>query len=344
MFQTENETTPKRYVVYEATMREILKIAQAQEDNANSIELYRYTPAKRTMTEAQLEKQAGNSWQSKPYIDISLSSHDVERVAEYEMWNAMKSKYRGDLYGEIHKRVLDINMRASVSVEPRSNGHSRVDRHLTTSADINDEKVEYIYDMKEMAKKLDDAKLDYSFSGNAPDDYVYLDELTVIVHKYRIEWMVKDVPRLIKRVIKNNLTYCLKNGKSIVPDEYLDKGEKGVREWQEIKRSSNKNNSMEKRMVRDILKSKRDYAYDCVHTVTRAIVNPRYNYSMPCLEVEGRWNTTKVKKMVSNLFKDMSDSAIMQTSEEDILDMVKTYWKEELESAIRCIEAVKDTK
>lgn len=344
MFQTENQPIPKRYVVYEATMGEILKTAQECGDDAHSIELYKYTPAKRTMTEAQIDKQARNTWQTKPYIDLSLSSHDVERVAEHELWNAMKSKYRGDLYEEIHKRVFDINMRASVSIESRPSGHSRVDRHVTTSADIYDENVEYAYDMKELTKKLDDVKLDYSFSGNDPDDYVYLDELTVVVHRYRIEWMVKEVPKLIKRVIKNNLTYCLKNGKNIVPDEYLDKGEKGVREWQELKRSNNKNNSMEKRMVRDILKSKRNYATDCIHTVTRAIVNPHYNYSIPCLEVEGRWNATKTKKMVSNLFKDKSDSTIMQMSEEDILNMVKAYWKEELQFAIKNVDNVKDTK
>ena len=156
--------------------------------------------------------------------------------------------------------------------------------------------------------------------------------------------MKKDIPKIVKRVVNKNLTYCLKNGKNIVPDEYLDKGKSGIEEWRTLKSSQNKNNSMEKRIIKEALREKKNYMIACIETAMRNIVDVNTSWEVPALSIDGRWNAGKVKKLSTQLFKDKSNQQIIEMSEEDVLAIVKEYWKKLLNDAYKEVSKIECSK
>lgn len=337
MFE-DNKKQQKRYVLYEASIKDILQKCSDTSENVSAIDLFKYEADDRELSEYQLEKQHSNTWTTKPNIDMSLGGPELEEFIKREAQGAMLSKYRGDIAEKIRDNVYNAKLKACIRFVNRKDGKFAIDKYVKTSLDTKEEyekdiDIEYSYDMDELRKKLNEVKLDYTYHENGPDDFVYVDEITVYVYRYRAKWMKDTIDKLIKRTIKNDLVYCLKKGKSIVPDEYLDKGKSGIEEWQHIKRSANKNNSLDKQILREELRNRKEYMCACIETVTRDIVNVNFRWDLPSLDVEGRWNKGKVRKQAMQLLEGKTDDQIMEMSNEEILNVVKGHWKKMLMDA-----------
>lgn len=332
----------KRYVIYENTIKEIIRIADEKcDENSHSYELYNYEPDRTNLSEEQKRIQYQNSWQTKINMDLIFYNYGLEQEIEEAVFDVILSKSREDVYKTIYDRIMNSKMRACVDFVDTQKGFRHVQREIEMDFTPKHPEVEYVRDNKELEKIIEDVKIGPAFSTPGNENFVYIDKVSVMVYDYRTQRMAQDIPKLIKKMMKKHLTYCLKNGKSIVPDEYLDKGKTGIQEWQELKRSSNKNNSMEKRMLKQILRDKKTFAADCIYTATRAITAANQSWSIPSLEVEGRFNKSRVQKLVTNQFKDKTDVEIMNMSDEEILDMFKEYWKGVLMDAYKAVDACK---
>lgn len=345
--------TEKRYVVYEATIRELLHEINSKSslESAEEVSLFTYKPEHKDMSEAQLEKQKHNTWTARQVIDMSLHTRELENMVEKKAYELMLEKNRDDVFEESARDALmETKIHACITLSNRTNGKMRVEKIVKGNIDGtekdffgNEVSMEYSHDVEELKSLLATAKLDYTYMNSSPDDYVYLDELAVVAHGYRIRMMHDDLKAILKRVINKNLTYCLKGGKNIVPDEYLDKGQVGIEEWRTLKRSQNKNNSMEKQMLREELKSRKDYMVASIETATREIANTNQSWAIPALDIEGRWNAGKVKKLSTQLFNGKTDAQIMEMSNEEILNTAKEYWKKILMDAYNNVCKIKDT-
>lgn len=333
----------KRYVVYENTIKEVFRIAEEKKDPlTNQIELYRHD-FYHDMDVNQMRLQNNNSWQTRISMDLTMYNDDLEKAIENAVFEVMLSKSRENIEKKLFNRVMDSKISASIQIEEREHGMSRISKFIETDFDRKEcgDNVEHIYDTAEMEKKLDDAKLGISFAPKDSKDFVYVDYIVVSIYDYRLNRMKEMIPKTIKKVINKNLKYCLKKGVSIVPDEYLDKGINGIKEWQEMKSSSNKNNSMEKRLMKQMMHEKKKFVADCISTATRLIAGANYNWRIPSLEVDGRYNQQRVRKLVSELLKDKNNQEIMSMSNEDIVSLCKEYWKKILKDAYDVVDQMK---
>lgn len=335
--------TRKKYVVYESTLDEVFKLADIKRDpNSPIIELYKYEN-KVEMDEAQKQTQYQNSWQSHIDLDLTLYNNELEQEIEKTMFDMVLSKSKENIEKATLNKMMDTKISACIEIVDKPNGHQRVDRSIemefTREKERNDN-VEYVYDTKEMEDAVKNVKMDKSFSSNS-DEFVYVDNIAVRIYEYRLDRMKDVIPKIIKRIVRKNLTYCLKKGVCIIPDEYLDKGLRGIEEWKDMKSSSNKNNSMEKRMMKQLLHDKKFFARDCVYSVTRAIADTHHSWKIPVLEVDGRWNKTRIQSLVTQMFKDKTNQEIMSMENEKILELFKDYWKKELMNAYNAVDKCK---
>lgn len=335
--------TRKKYVVYEGTLNKVFKLAEVKRDpNSPNIELYKYEN-KVEMDDAQKQMQYQNSWQSHIDLDLTLYNNELEEEIEKTMFDMVLSKSKENIEKATLDKMMNTKISACIEIVDKPNGHQRVDRSIemefTREKERNDN-VEYVYDTKEMEDVVKNVKMDKSFSSNN-NEFVYIDDISVRIYEYRLDRMKDVIPKIIKRIVRKNLTYCLKKGVCIVPDEYLDKGKKGIEEWKDMKSSSNKNNSMEKRMMKQLLRDKKDFTMDCVYTATRLIAGANQSWSIPALEVDGRYNKQRVRKLVTQLLKDKNDQGIMSMSNEEIVSLCKEYWKGILMDAYNVVDQMK---
>lgn len=334
----------KRYVVYENTLKGIFEASSKNADpRTGKTDLYKYE-IYHEMDSVQRQLQNSNQWQSNVNLDIGIYTQDLEKEIEEAVFKVMLSKSKGNVEKEVYDTVMNSKISACVGIVELPEGYSRVDRSVETSfckAENND--VEYIYNTKEFEDRISKAKLKlhYTFGADKDKDFIYVENVKVQVYDYRLSRLEETIPKIIKKTIKHNLTYCLKNGVNIVPDEYLDRGKAGINEWRELKSSSNKNNSMEKRLLKQVLRDRKEFAFDCVHTITRTIASGSGSWTVPKLEVDGRYNKTRTMKLVNELLKDKNKQEIMELDNETILSMVKEYWKTMLMEAYQAVDNCK---
>ena len=331
----------KRYIIYETTLGGLIAEAKTRkETETNEHVLFRYEPKKKEMSNEQAQRQQRESWNSRVHIGMGLTTSEVEQAVNAVLNKAMSDKYRDSIEPEINRRVLDTKIMACVEIANISDGTNRIDRFVDTEYMDVPNNVEYSTDLDEMYKLLDDAKIGCTWQRDGT--FVYLEELTASIYPYRVDYIERELPKTVKRMVRKKLTYCLKNGKNIVPDEYLDKGEAGIKEWQEYKSSRNKNNSIEKKIVKQMLRDNKEYMFKCIETITRQIAYVNTDYWVPSLEVDGRFNKTKTQRLVSKLLEGKSNDYIIKLTHEEILSMVKGYWEQILTTANNNVKNFKD--
>ena len=144
--------------------------------------------------------------------------------------------------------------------------------------------------------------------------------------------------------MRNELTYCIKSDKVIVPEEYLAKGKEGIDEWRQIKQSGNKNNSIEKKMLKQVVADKKKFAYQTMWQILDKIAGTKHDWSVPSLEVDGRYNKTRTGKLVTQILNTRYKQGLIDMSEEDIINKFKDYWKEILMEAYNNIDKMEIKK
>lgn len=206
------------------------------------------------------------------------------------------------------------------------------------SDDEENNTYDYSDDEAEFAEGLKDIKDVISSFSYEPDKYVYLEDLSAYSYATDFQNIGNKIAKIIKRVISTDYRYCFRSGKIIVPKEYTDKGECGIRDWQSLKGSNNKNNSIEKQMLRDIVRDKKKYAEHSLHCVMSAITKGNTSWSIPTLTVDGLWNKTRKKKLVNELLKDKSDQELIEMEKEDIDNIIREHWKGVLKKAMENVD------
>ena len=256
--------------------------------------------------------------------DVYVRDKDLRELASTLAREIILDGYKGDVEKELLKRMLQAEI---IYVINKNGGlTSTLISSMRSDCPVVDEK-----DMKDI---LDNAVFDTYDNGK-----MHIHSITI---GYRYLWYNKDIyeniTKAVKKAIQHELTYCLRKGKSIVPDEYLHK-ENGVRLWQEHKRSSNSNNSMEKRMVRNMVNQKRADVEQALFDVMCAL-SAHDGWTIPQLEVDGKWNKQKRVKLTSVVLSGKTQQEVLTLTDEDILTLAKDYWKGQFRIATAAIDKV----
>ncbi len=323
----------KQYVVYEDTLENTL----TKMENQDQTILYEYEAKAKELTKEQEYIQRDNAWRARQNQSVNVSQYELKDTTEKTVDETFMSGYDGDIVKKVSEDILSKKVIVFVTV-----GESSV----SIITDVGErENRNYVYDTKELENKLDNLKMEATFYRGPEDKPKVNFELLKLtiggMYYYRKQDFVNKIPKMAKTFIRSKYVYCTKNGKNIVPKEYLDKGEKGIVEWQELKKSSNKNNSIEKRLITQTVREKKNFAFACAREVECKIGSVGSSWSIPRLTVDGCWNAGKNTKLVSELFSTKDKNAMMTIEDEEVLSKVKNHWKLELEKAINEIDKMK---
>ena len=333
-----NETTKEKidgYKIYGATLKELKDIALTSTETWGTETLYAYEVIDRNdMTPEQVAKQVEHPWESKISEDLSVRENDLYASVKKIAFEELSNGCRKDLYKTIYDRMMGSEIRAVgwFKLEPRTNA---IKFYMNSVFNDIDDRHEYNCkeDEKELKEKLKTARgVSYNYRRQT-DEVVFIEKIEVTMRPHSFNDIDKRVEKTIKKFLRNELTYCIKSNKVIVPDEYLVKGEEGINEWRQIKQSNNKSNSIEKQMLRQILTEKKKYAMRSMWQILNEIAATNQDWKKPYLEVDGRYNTARTTRLVNQILNVKDKQGFINMSEEDIIRLFKNYWMDVLMDA-----------
>ena len=336
----------KDYVVCEKTLQELADLGEV---GYVGEKIFEYKNEREDLSEEQKELQRQYRWRTEQMPRMRLYQPNIVDIIEGVIDKVVLSKYRGVLYPKVLDEVMKTKLTCYVTIKPLEVGNKKTTevsasftfpyvKHDDNRYDSTYEPKNLIYGKTdELTKELDEAKLRAGYG--ASEDFVYLESFAYLYDQYCAS-VIKKIPQTLTSLIRKKLTYCLKGGQNIVPDEYLDKGKAGIDEWQSIKRAGNKNNSMEKKMLAQCLRDKKQTLYNDLKDLSREIVMNQ-DWTLPSLAINGMYNQACMWKLTRSLLKDKKNQEIIDLSEEYMLEMAKKHWKEKLEEAIKKIDNFK---
>ena len=333
------------YLLGEYTLAELQNIVK-DEGPYNSKVIVKYDVNNiNEMTKEQQEIQQENRWCNEYRSDMRVREETIYKVVEDEAFKLVFGGYKDNIVDKLYDTIMNSKIKIVGTIvkynNEEDNDRVRVEYvwdngKRTDDLGFDEEKVEFNLstDLEEFQTKLKNVKQKSSFSSDkSKRKDVLLEKFTITVYPYSFKDIDGTVKKIIKKFIRSQLTYCLKLDKVIVPQEYLDKGKDGIKEWRDIKSSNNKNNSIEKRMLKQILKDKRQYAYRAMLYVMGATIGTNRDWRIPVLELDGRYNTQKTMKLISKLINTKDKQTFLQMTEDDIVNKFKEYWKQTLMDA-----------
>lgn len=341
----------KKYVVSVRTIKELMDTAKANHES-NRTDLYVFENDLGELSKEQERIQRNNRWNTEQNFDFYLNEDELKAIVEHKAYEELANGCREKLYEKIIDDVWNTKLKAVVTLRDDKDENVRIGGDTEIEGVDNpdkreilwgnkDDKVTVVYseDMEEFERRISKAKRQVSFPKEGEEkDYVLLERLTVGVYTWQFRSYDEKVPKAVAKFIKEKLTYCIKEGKVIIPEEYLAKGKDGIEEWRELKRSGNKNNSVEKRILRQVVADKKAYMYSCMYKSMNTIVGTSYDWRIPTLEVEGRFNKGKTSKLITKLFGKSAKLKLVDIKDEDIEDKVREYWKKILMDAYNAVD------
>jgi hypothetical protein len=176
-------------------------------------------------------------------------------------------------------------------------------------------------------------------SENEYDVNIYYEGISYYTAKNRY-YGENAIKYIVNKILKENYTYCVKMGKNIVPDDYIKLGKEGIDRWRQEKSNGNKQNSIEKQMLKKIKYQKKQNAFTTFNDVIAAMLNEKgsRHWDMVFLSLDGRWNTGRRLKTINKYILNVSDNELVTMSEEEIEKRCKSYWVAELTQAIERIK------
>ena len=326
----------KAYVLCTKTLREIESIAANSQEYR--IELYSLDIDRSDLSEEQKRMQEKNKWYAKEDVDFRLWGTKLDELVNKRIMDTVLSKYDGNILEKTINDIMDMEIRFIGKVsENKKRIRTTIDFEV---GDSRNDTFEYSDDLEEFEKMAKQSSRCVSYSDDK--DIVYLERVSAQVYQHSFENFKKEVKKEINKFVRNRLTYCLKNGKLIVPDEYLDKGEKGIEEWRDIKSSKNKSNSIENKLIKEAVNEKKQYAYDAVYKAMDKIIsaNSSRDWTLPRLVIDGKWNKQRTQKLATKILDTKDKQKLIEMSEQEITDRAKEYWKQQLMDAYNEVDKI----
>lgn len=327
---------PKAYVLCTKTLREIESIAANSQEYR--IELYSLDIDRSDLSEEQRRMQEKNKWYAKEDVDFRMWGAKLSELVNKRIMDTVLSKCDGNILEKTMNDIMDIEIRFIGKVsEDKNRIRTTMDFEV---GDNRNDTFEYSDDLEEFEKMAKQSSRCVSYSDDK--DIVYLEKVSAGLYKHSFENFKKEVKKEINKFVRNRLTYCLKNGKLIVPDEYLDKGEKGIEEWRDIKSSKNKSNSIENKLIKEAVNEKKQYAYDAVYKAMDKIIsaNSSRDWTLPRLVIDGKWNKQRTQKLATQILDTKDKQKLIEMSEQEIIDKAKEYWKQQLMNAYNEVDKI----
>lgn len=329
---------PKAYVLCTKTLKEIENIAAHSQEYR--INLYSLDIDRSDLSEEQKKIQEKNKWYTKEDVDFRLWGTKLDELVSKKIKSLVLNKYDGNILEDTMEQILDTEVRFLGKV-------SKDEKRVKTTVDFEvgdnrSDTFEYSDNLEEFEEMVKQSTRNVSYSGDR--EVVYLEQVSAVTYKHSFENFKKEVKKEINKFVRNNLTYCLKNGKIIIPDEYLDKGEKGIEEWRDIKSSKNKSNSIENKLIKETVNAKKQYAYDAMYKVMDKIIsaNSSHDWTLPRLVIDGKWNKQRTQKLATKILGTKDKQKLIEMPEQEIMDKAKEYWKQQLMDAYNEVNKLED--
>lgn len=323
------EKRPKAYVLCTKTLREIENIAANSQEY--KVELYSLDIDRSDLSEEQKIIQIKNHWYANEDVDFRMCGTRLDELVNKKIMSLVLNKYDGNILEDTMNQILDTEIRFIGKIsEEKKRVRATIDFEV---GDNRNDMFEYSDDLEEFKEIAKQSTRSASYSDDK--EVVYLERISVQIYKHSFDNFKKEAKKKINKFVRDRLTYCLKNGKLIVPDEYLDKGEKGVEEWRDIKSSKNKSNSIENKLIKEAVNKKKQYAYDAVCRAMDKVIssNDSYGWTIPRLMIDGNYNKQRTQKLAAKILDTKDKQKIIEMSEQDIIDRAKEYWKQKLMNA-----------
>lgn len=340
---------PKRtgYVICSRTLKEMKDAIAYIVNRYDRKKIYEYNIDRSDISEEQKKIQNQNGWYKNRDVEIRMRNEQIYNLAKKLTFEKLYSGCQNNIEQEVFDEVYNTPIRV-IGIIERNNAfeYDMLDLVIDFGGvdpygEDNDKRYNYSDNIKEFEEKLKGVKYRSSFRSDT-EEYTLLENVSAYAYPYTFENVEADIKKQIKKLIRNELTYCLKRGKSIVPQEYLDRKEEGIAEWRKLKSSSNKNNSIEKRMLQQIVRDKKRYAYDCMVQIQNKITTcGNQSWKMPRLEIDGRYNKQRTYKLVMEILGAKDNQFYIELTEKQIENKFKEYWKNVLTSACNEIDEFK---
>lgn len=332
----------KTYLVYSSTLGELENISQAEYVNYKygSVSVYKHSIDRSLLTEEQKEIQANNKYISQIHTTIRIHDNNLHDIVKKKVFEKILGGLKDNVKDTIINSVMETNYNVMVTLCGDDNGGYdglSVFDNLDENSFERNNATGYVYNKKELESELKRFKRK---SWSTGDKTVYLEDVNIGVSVYEAHNLRERVTKMVKKVLSEDFTYCIRNNKIIVPDEYMKKGEEGIKDWRDLKSSSNKNNSIEKRIINDTVRDKKAYAMSCMYTMMSEIPRVSDRWPFPQIMIDGRYNTQRTRKLVTKLLDGKNKQAVISISKEEICTKFKEYWKEKLMSACNALDAL----
>lgn len=342
------EEDKKNYILVEKTVKELEEIVNEHSNDYN-FKIYEHQVKRdEEYSEEQKAIQYSNKWQANISSDIRMYDEKIYELVRDVAHKVILGGEKEDILNKIKDKVMSSKVRSVLYVqEPRADETFKR-AYIETEYGDRKEGEEYYEDeeqVNEELKNTGNTSWNYSVrtaDGNPTKDIVMIDEAYVSMYIYNYNGTEDNVVRLIKKFIRNELTYCIKQGNVIVPQEYLDKGIEGIEEWRNIKSSNNKNNNMEKRMLREMLRDKKQAILMQMRNLLWRFPTGQdaRDWSIPYITIYGNGNRAMAQKLANQVLGKKTDQEILNLTEEDVDKAYKEYWKGVLNKAIEQIDDV----
>lgn len=314
-----------KYIIHQRTIQDLIE--ESEQSPKDDIIYYHKN---NTIPAVQLVAQQDVAWNAKKQFSLIIRENEIyDILCKMVVQSALK---RPDTSVE-YDVLTNIKKQRVFIVAEITGTEIRMSEEYESNINIRD----YSEDIVEFEREIDRVVLKDSW-GNT--DY-RVTGITVFCAWHRLQKLRIILKKLVKKAIKENLAYCLRNGRVIVPQEYLDKGERGITEWQEHKRSSDKRNTMEHRMTRTLVNDKKKLLSDTLLEITRLIAIQGNDWSIPKISVNGLYNKGRMAKLANSFIKQKSAQEILELTEQDIIDMCRNYWKQKMTDTIAAMDNYK---
>ena len=329
------EEKHKAFVLYKSTLKDINEISKKPR-NSWEFELYTKNIDIGELSKEQQEKQISNSWLREINCSVRICNDDFYKQAESIAYKLLEDGCKENLEEKIFDGILNTELRAVFYYHCENDiggaGWEFGEKDISL-------KYKYIEDEKEFDKTIKG----YSRKNYSNNEDIYLEQIRYVGYMRHFDNLEERIKKQIKKFVRNNLTYCIKKGNIIIPEEYLNKGKEGINEWRELKASNNKSNSMEKRLLKQIYADKKKYQYYAMCQIEDKIASSQ-NWSMQHIEVDGRFNKQKTFKLINQILSDKSRQDIANMDEKEIVKAFKEYWKEILKKKYEEVDKMEITK
>ena len=332
-----------RYLLVENTVEELVDICNNANTRWNE-DFYTYDVAHEGLSVEQLTYQAEKSWDTTVSNTMRWVEDKMYDTIGRFMYEEIANGVKENLQAKVKEDVLKSKIKTVLVIEDRPDGFNNayIDFIYEDGLEQTDD---LIYDEAKMAEDIKRVKRkQYSYNRDDEEMFVYIEKVQASIYAYTWRDAKTLLDKLIKKFVRENLTYCIKQNKIIVPEEYLAKGKAGIEEWRGLKASKNKNNNMEKRMLRSMIREKKISNLEQMRTLVwrfpRGVETNEYDWNVPNLSIYGSGNKAMCHRLMTKILGKKTDQELLNMTKEDVDKVYKEYWKGVLKKAIEQIEGV----